>query len=63
MFERANLDNYVTLIDGPSALILDTPEDDALLNALQELGMAGKQTGKPDWLNRRRVNSKGYTRK
>ena len=63
VFERANLEEYVTLIDGPSSVIPDTLEDDNLLAALEGLGMAGKQSGKPDWQGRRRVNSKGYSRK
>lgn len=63
VFERAGLDEYVELIDGPSAVIPDTLEDDELIAALGELGMAGKQTGKPDWQGLRRVNSKGYSRK
>lgn len=63
VFERANLIEYVALIDGPSSVIPDTLEDDELLAALEGLGMAGKQSGKPDWQGMRRVNSKGYSRK
>ena len=63
VFERAGLEEYVKLIDGPSSVIPDTLEDDNLLASLESLGMAGKQTGKPDWQGRRRVNSKGFSRK
>lgn len=63
MFERANLLEYMALIDGPTAVIPDTPEDDALLAVLGDIGMAGKQTGKTDWQGLRRVASKGYSRK
>lgn len=63
VFERANMREYVELIDGPSAIIPQTPEDDLLIETLGEMGMAGKQSGKADWQGQRRVNSKGYTRR
>ncbi len=63
IFERANLKEYMDLMDGPSAIIPQSPADDKLLEVLGELGMAGKQSGKADWQGQRRINSKGYTRK
>lgn len=63
IFERANLKEYIELIDGPSAVIPQTPADNLLLDALASLNMAGKQTGKTDWQGQRRINSKGYSRK
>lgn len=63
IFERANLREYLELMDGPSAVIPQSPADDKLLEALVELNMAGKQSGKADWQGQRRINSKGYSRK
>lgn len=63
LFERANLKEYIELIDGPSAVIPQTPADNMLLDTLASLNMAGKQAGKTDWQGQRRINSKGYSRK
>lgn len=59
----AELDNYVALIDGPSAMIEFTAEDDRLLEVLCDLGMRGSVSPDVNDEGKRRVSSLGYHRK
>lgn len=63
ILQNACLTNYVKLIDGPSAMIELTPEDDELLKLLTNLGMCGKITKKTNSNGKRKVSSLGYHRK
>ena len=62
IFQRASMENYVKLIDGPVAMIEATPTDDYLLGVLEDIGMCGNVAKEINGEGKRRASSRGYRR-
>lgn len=63
ILQKADLTNYVKLIDGPSSMISSTAEDNHLLEVLKTLEMCGTISSEANDRGMRRVSSLGYRRK